>query len=41
VDHVVNLREDILRYRLMYSLTIMDDAKGELFLNKAVKAMEK
>ncbi|TFK28151.1 hypothetical protein FA15DRAFT_753712 [Coprinopsis marcescibilis] len=40
-DQVVNLREDILRYRLMYSLTSMDEEKGETFLNKAVKALEK
>ncbi|KAF5341719.1 hypothetical protein D9611_001925 [Ephemerocybe angulata] len=40
-DQVVNLREDILRYRVMYSLTSMEDEKGEQYLNKAVKALEK
>ncbi|KAG2017712.1 hypothetical protein CC2G_007200 [Coprinopsis cinerea AmutBmut pab1-1] len=40
-DQVVNLREDILKYRLMYSLTSMDDERGETFLNKAGKALEK
>jgi hypothetical protein len=42
-DQVVNLREDVLRYRLMYSLKTMDqdDEKGDLYLKKAVKALEK
>ncbi|KAJ6610725.1 inositol hexakisphosphate-domain-containing protein [Mycena sp. CBHHK59/15] len=40
-DHVTNLREDILIHRLKYSMTSMDEAKGEDFLNKAVKALEK
>ncbi|TFK40212.1 inositol hexakisphosphate-domain-containing protein [Crucibulum laeve] len=40
-DQVTNLREDILIYRLKYSLTSMDEANGEDFLNKAVKALEK
>ncbi|KAH6913140.1 inositol hexakisphosphate-domain-containing protein [Coprinopsis sp. MPI-PUGE-AT-0042] len=42
-DQVVNLREDVLRYRLMYSLKSMDqdDEKGDLYLKKAVKALEK
>ncbi|KAF8150729.1 inositol hexakisphosphate-domain-containing protein [Crassisporium funariophilum] len=40
-DQVTNLREDILIYRLKYSLTSMDEAQGEDFLNKAVKALEK
>ena len=42
-DQVVNLREDVLRYRLMYSLKTMDqdDEKGELYLKKAVKGLEK
>lgn len=40
-DQVVNLREDILRYRLVCSLTSMNDTKGEKYLNKAVKALEK
>ncbi|KAJ7285370.1 inositol hexakisphosphate-domain-containing protein, partial [Mycena rebaudengoi] len=40
-DHVTNLREDILISRLKYSMTSMDEAKGEDFLDKAVKALEK
>lgn len=40
-DQVTNLREDILIHRLKYSLTSMDEAKGEVSLNKAVKALEK
>ncbi|KAJ7145106.1 inositol hexakisphosphate-domain-containing protein [Mycena crocata] len=40
-DHVINLREDILIHRLKYSMTSMDEAKGEDFLDKAVKALEK
>ncbi|RXW17535.1 hypothetical protein EST38_g8313, partial [Candolleomyces aberdarensis] len=40
-DQVVNLRDDILRYRVMYSLTSMGDAQGEGFLNKAIKSLEK
>ncbi|KAJ7757743.1 inositol hexakisphosphate-domain-containing protein [Mycena maculata] len=40
-DHVTHLREDILINRLKYSLTSMDEAKGEDFLDKAVKALEK
>lgn len=40
-DQVTNLREDILIYRLKYSLTTMDESTGENFLNKAVKALEK
>ncbi|KAJ7249237.1 inositol hexakisphosphate-domain-containing protein [Mycena haematopus] len=40
-DHVTNLREDILMHRLKYSMTSMEEAKGEDFLDKAVKALEK
>ncbi|KAJ7081810.1 inositol hexakisphosphate-domain-containing protein [Mycena belliarum] len=40
-DHVTNLREDILIHRLKYSMTSMDDVKGQDFLDKAVKALEK
>ncbi|KAF7374402.1 hypothetical protein MSAN_00324300 [Mycena sanguinolenta] len=40
-DHVTNLREDILVHRLKYSMTSMEEAKGEDFLEKAVKALEK
>lgn len=39
-NHVINLREDILNYRLKYSLTTMDPL-GEDYLNKASKAIEK
>ncbi|TFK69694.1 hypothetical protein BDN72DRAFT_767637 [Pluteus cervinus] len=40
-DQVTNLREDILIHRLMYSLTSMDEEKGEMYLAKAGKALEK
>ncbi|KAF5327539.1 hypothetical protein D9619_004360 [Psilocybe cf. subviscida] len=40
-DQVTNLREDILIYRLKYSLTSMNEAQGEDFLNKAMKSLEK
>ncbi|KAG5647375.1 hypothetical protein DXG03_000443 [Asterophora parasitica] len=40
-DQVTNLREDILMYRLKYSLTSLDEAQGENFLQKASKALEK
>ncbi|KAF8802506.1 hypothetical protein BYT27DRAFT_7196707, partial [Phlegmacium glaucopus] len=40
-DQVTNLREDILTHRLRYALTSMDEARGEDFLNQAVKALEK
>ncbi|KAJ7707320.1 inositol hexakisphosphate-domain-containing protein [Mycena rosella] len=40
-DHVTNLREDILINRLKYSMTSMDDAKGQDSLDKAAKALEK
>lgn len=40
-DQVDNLREDILIYRIKYSLTSMEEAQGEDFLQKAVKALEK
>ncbi|KAF8657553.1 hypothetical protein AX16_002190 [Volvariella volvacea WC 439] len=40
-DQVTNLREDILIHRLKYSLTSMEEGKGEVYLNKAVKALEK
>ncbi|KDR78950.1 hypothetical protein GALMADRAFT_244621 [Galerina marginata CBS 339.88] len=40
-DQVINLREDILVYRLKYSLTSMDEPQGEDFLTKAMKALEK
>jgi hypothetical protein len=36
-----HLREDILMHRLKYSMTSMEEAKGEDFLDKAVKALEK
>ncbi|KAG6879608.1 hypothetical protein C0992_000636 [Termitomyces sp. T32_za158] len=40
-DQVSNLREDILKYRLKYSLTSMDETHGKIFLQGAVKALEK
>ncbi|KAF9000645.1 inositol hexakisphosphate-domain-containing protein [Cyathus striatus] len=40
-DQVSNLREDILFYRLKYSLMSMDEDQSVDFLNKAVKALEK
>jgi len=42
-SQVTNLREDILIWRLKYSLTSLsiDEGQGENFLNKAVKALEK
>jgi hypothetical protein len=40
-DQVTNLREDILNHRLLYSLTSLDDEQGEIYLNKAARALEK
>ncbi|PPQ89323.1 hypothetical protein CVT25_003160 [Psilocybe cyanescens] len=40
-DQVTNLREDILTYRLRYSLTSLDEAQGEEFLNKAMRSLER
>ncbi|KAG1838839.1 inositol hexakisphosphate-domain-containing protein [Suillus tomentosus] len=42
-DHVNNLREDILTYRVKYSLTTADsdESKREDFLSKARRALEK
>ncbi|KAF7323269.1 hypothetical protein HMN09_00107700 [Mycena chlorophos] len=40
-DQVINLREDILIHRLKYSMTSMDEAKGDDHLSKALKAIEK
>lgn len=42
-DQVRNLREDILIYRLKYSLTTSDtdEALREEYLDKALKAIEK
>ncbi|KAG6846271.1 hypothetical protein H0H93_014938, partial [Arthromyces matolae] len=40
-DQVVNLREDILKHRLKYSLTSMQEVEGENLLRGAVKALEK
>ncbi|KAG6832796.1 hypothetical protein H0H92_009414 [Tricholoma furcatifolium] len=40
-DQVTNLREDILKYRLQYSLTLMEGTAGEKYLRGAVKALEK
>jgi hypothetical protein len=40
-DLVTNLREEILTYRLRYSLTSLGDEQGEELLDKAFKAIEK
>lgn len=40
-DHVSHLREDILFHRIKYSLTSMEADKGEAFLKKAGRALEK
>ncbi|KAG7089324.1 hypothetical protein E1B28_011021 [Marasmius oreades] len=40
-DHVLNLREDILIARLRYSLTTMEEEKGQVFFERAGKALEK
>ncbi|KAF9466586.1 inositol hexakisphosphate-domain-containing protein [Collybia nuda] len=40
-DQVTNLREDILIHRLKYSMTSMEEEQGEVYLRKAVKALEK
>lgn len=38
---MVNLREEILNNRIRFSLTSMDDHGREVFIDKAVKAIEK
>ena len=41
-DQVTNLREDIFKNRVKYSLTAtMDESEREEYLDKAIKAMEK
>ncbi|EGO24423.1 hypothetical protein SERLADRAFT_438035 [Serpula lacrymans var. lacrymans S7.9] len=40
-DHVTNLREDIILYRIRYSLATTDETKREEFLKKARRALEK
>jgi len=40
-DHITNLREEILAYRIKYSLTNMDDRSRGEHLEKATKSMEK
>ncbi|KAG8890787.1 hypothetical protein FRB98_004832 [Tulasnella sp. 332] len=40
-DHITNLREEILVHRLRYALTSMDDKNRSLYLEKAVKSLEK
>ena len=41
-DQVTNLREDIFTHRIRYSLTTtMNVEEREIFLDKAVKALEK
>lgn len=40
-NHVVNIREDVLTYRLKYSLATIDDPQNEDYLSKAGKSLEK
>lgn len=41
-DQVTNLREDIFMHRIRYSLTSsMDEGEREMFLDKAIKSLEK
>ncbi|KAF5365852.1 hypothetical protein D9615_010633 [Tricholomella constricta] len=40
-DQVTNLREDILMYRLRYSLTSLEEAQGENFLKKSRQGLGK
>ncbi|KIY62129.1 hypothetical protein CYLTODRAFT_494858 [Cylindrobasidium torrendii FP15055 ss-10] len=40
-DEVTHLREDILLHRIKYSLTSMEEEKGETHLKKAGRALEK
>ncbi|CCL99307.1 uncharacterized protein FIBRA_01323 [Fibroporia radiculosa] len=41
-DHVTNLREDIFVHRVKYSLTTtMDETDRDIYLNKAVRSLEK
>jgi hypothetical protein len=40
-DHVVNLREDILIYRIKYSFSSLDEPNRDLLLQRAGKALEK
>ena len=40
-DHVTHLREDILLHRINYALTSMEEEKGETYLKKAGRALEK
>ena len=41
-DQVTNLREDIFMHRIKYSLTsTMNEEERDMFLDKAVKALEK
>lgn len=41
-DQVTNLREDIFMHRIKYSLTsTMDEEERDMFLDKAVKSLEK
>ena len=41
VDHVVNLREDILVHRVRYSLSTLEEVDSGEFLAKAARALEK
>ncbi|KAK0205042.1 inositol hexakisphosphate-domain-containing protein [Desarmillaria ectypa] len=40
-DHVTNLREDILVHRIKYSLTSMEEERGEILIEKSRRALEK
>ncbi|KAF9067827.1 inositol hexakisphosphate-domain-containing protein [Rhodocollybia butyracea] len=40
-DHVSHLREDILMHRIKYALTTMEAEKGNAFIKRAGKAIEK
>lgn len=40
-DHVLNLRETVLDYRVRYSVTTLDDRDRAEYLAKAGKALEK
>lgn len=41
VDHVVNLREDILVHRVRYSLSTLEEGDSGEYLAKAARALEK
>jgi hypothetical protein len=39
-DSVVNLRENVIEYRIKYSVAMRDDKDGQQFLDKAVRSLE-